>query len=114
MPRGNDAQTRVHFKGQEDDFIIFVESAQAVQDWKKDSSIPLAQVVNGWKVFVTHKHGTQGIMDAASKGTLETEFGTSKDEDVVKQILEKGTVNETEEHGRSGDRNITQGPSIAH
>lgn len=53
--RGNDAQTKVHYQGKDDDFIILVDSAQAVQDWKKDSSVPLAQVVSGWKVFVTHK-----------------------------------------------------------
>lgn len=53
--RGNDAQIKCHYQGNEDDFIILVDSAQAVQDWKKDSSIPLAQVVSGWKVFVTHK-----------------------------------------------------------
>ncbi|KAK5121140.1 hypothetical protein LTR85_005624 [Meristemomyces frigidus] len=112
--RGNDQQVKVHFKGNNDDFIIFVESAKAVQDWKKDSSIPLAQVVNGWKVFVTHKHGTQGVLDTASKGALEDEFGSSKDEEVVKQILEKGTVQETENAGRNGDRNPTNGPSVAH
>jgi hypothetical protein len=53
--RGNENQVKVHFKGEQDDFIVFVESAKAVQDWKKDKTIPLAQVVNGWKVFVTHK-----------------------------------------------------------
>jgi len=53
--RGNEAQHKVHFKGKNDDFIVFVDSAQAVRDWKKDSSTPLAQVVSGWKVFVTHK-----------------------------------------------------------
>jgi hypothetical protein len=51
--RGNDPQVKVHFKGSNDDFIIFVDSAKAVQDWKSDSTIPLAQVVSGWKVFVT-------------------------------------------------------------
>lgn len=55
MPRGNDAQVKVHHKGQNDDFIIFVESADAVREWKKDKSVPLAQVVSGFKVFVTHK-----------------------------------------------------------
>lgn len=55
MPRGNDAQTKVHYKGKDEDFVIFVDSAKAVQDWKEDSSVPLAQVVSGWKVFVTHK-----------------------------------------------------------
>lgn len=53
--RGNDSQTKVHYKGADDDFIIFVDSAKAIQDWKKDSSIPLAQVVSGFKIFVTHK-----------------------------------------------------------
>lgn len=38
------------------------------------------------------RHGNQGVMDTASKGQLEDEFGTSKDEEVVKQILEKGTI----------------------
>jgi hypothetical protein len=55
MPRANEQQTKVHYKGSEDDFVIFVDSVKAVQDWKKDSSVPLAQVVSGWKVFVTHK-----------------------------------------------------------
>lgn len=54
-PRGEQTQTRVHFKGADDDFIIFVDSAEDVEAWKKDKSIPLARVVNGWKIFVTHK-----------------------------------------------------------
>ena len=55
MARGNAPQTKVHLKGKEEDFIVFVDNAQAVRDWKKDKSIPLAQVVSGWKVLVTHK-----------------------------------------------------------
>lgn len=51
----NATQIRVHYKGDSDDFIVFAENAQAVQDWKKDRSIPLAQVVDSFKVFVTHK-----------------------------------------------------------
>ena len=35
-------------------------------------------------------------MDTASKGTLETEFGTAKDDDVIAQIIEKGDIVETE------------------
>jgi len=53
--RGNAPQTKVHVKGNEDDYVIFVESAQAVRDWKADKSIPMAQVVSGFKIFVTHK-----------------------------------------------------------
>lgn len=55
MARGDGTQTKVHYKGKDEDFVIFVENSEAVQNWKKDSSIPLAQVVNGFKVFTTDK-----------------------------------------------------------
>lgn len=48
--------TKVHYKGADEDFIVFVESQKDVEAWKADRSIPLAQVVNGFKVFVTHKY----------------------------------------------------------
>lgn len=55
MVRGEGIQTKVHFKGQEDDFIVFVDSGEDVKKWRKDKSVPLAQVVNSFKIFVTHK-----------------------------------------------------------
>lgn len=36
------------------------------------------------------------MLDAASNGQLDSEFGTHKDVDVVAQILEKGTCQEHE------------------
>lgn len=50
------------------------------------------QLANGWM----YRHGNQGQLDGASKGQLEAEFGSSKDDDVVAQLLEKGTIIETE------------------
>lgn len=41
------------------------------------------------------RHGAQGTFDDASKATLENEFGTTNDDEIIKQILEKGTVQET-------------------
>lgn len=38
------------------------------------------------------RHGAQGELDGASNGTLEQEFGSHNEEEVVKQILEKGNV----------------------
>jgi len=73
----------------------------------------LLQVVNGWKVFCTHKQGAQGILDAASHASLDSEFGTHKEEEVVWQILEKGDVQETKADGKEGDRNPTNGPGIS-
>ena len=54
--KGGVTQTKVHYKGNDDDFVIMVESEQAVKDWKADKSVPLSQVVSGWKVFTTHKY----------------------------------------------------------
>lgn len=42
-----------------------------------------------------NRQGAQGILDGASKAMLENEFGTTRDEDVVQQILEKGEIQET-------------------
>ena len=55
MTRGIGHTVKVHYQGEVDDFVIIVDSAQAVHDWKNDKSVPLAQVVNGWKVFHTHR-----------------------------------------------------------
>ena len=55
MTRGEAKQVIVHYKGKEEDFIIVVESAEAVEKWKKDSSIPMIEVVNGWEVLVSNR-----------------------------------------------------------
>lgn len=43
-----------------------------------------------------NRHGAQGVLDAASKLTLENEFGTSKDDEVIIKILEGGEVQASE------------------
>ena len=43
-----------------------------------------------------HRHGAQGSFDGASHATLDNEFGTHDDEAVIKQIIEKGTLQEHE------------------
>ncbi|KIW70136.1 hypothetical protein, variant [Phialophora macrospora] len=114
MPRGNAQATKVFFKGQTDDFIIFVESPDDLKAWKKDQSIPLAQVVNSFKIMLTHKHGAQGQLDSASKASLENEFGTSNEDEVIKKILMEGQPQTFENPERSGDRNETMGPRQGH
>lgn len=41
------------------------------------------------------RHGAQGTFDGASKSTLENEFGTTDEDEVIKAILEKGTLQES-------------------
>lgn len=66
MPRGNDNSTKVVYKGQADDFVIFVDDVPTAQKWRHDRTIPLAQVVSGWKVFVTHKYETTSLLEVLS------------------------------------------------
>ena len=123
MPRGNAHQSKVHYQGKEDDFVIFVDDVKSVQNWKEDRSIPLAHVVSGFKIFVTHKyarfhfpplinasfnqgaimadvrkrrHGAQNAHDEASKQILENEFGTHNEDECMIKILEGGSLQETE------------------
>jgi len=114
MPRGNGPVTKVFFKGNTDDFIVFVESPEDLQAWKSDKSIPLAQVVNSFKIMLTHKHGAQGQMDGASKSSLENEFGTSNEDEVIKKILEQGQSQTVTNNERPGTRNETMGSRQGH
>jgi len=109
MARGGASQTKVHYKGKDEDFVVFIDDPEAAKKWKTDKTIPLAQVVSSFKVFVNQKHGAQGILDGASNATLENEFGTHVDEEVIKQIIEKGTFQEGTFPEHQGNRNDSQG-----
>ncbi|KAL7271249.1 hypothetical protein RUND412_006017 [Rhizina undulata] len=109
MTRGNVELTRVFYKGTHENFVIFVESEEDLKRWKKDSSIPLAQVVRGFKVFITHKQGAQGILDGASNAILDAEFGTHDEEEVIKKIMREGKVEVVTNPERQGITNPTEG-----
>jgi hypothetical protein len=48
-------QIKIHYKGKDEDFIVFLDSADDYKKWLGDKTVPLAQVVSSFKVFVTHK-----------------------------------------------------------
>jgi hypothetical protein len=54
MPRANEPTSKIFYKGRSDDFIVFVDDLEVLHKWKNDRSIPLSDVLNGWKIFVTH------------------------------------------------------------
>jgi len=112
MARGGTTQSKIHFKGKSDDFLVFVDDIEAYKRWLNDKSVPLVEVVSTFQVFVTHKQGSQGQYDTASKGSLENEFSTSVDEEVIKQVLEKGTLQQTQMSERQGNTNDSNGAFI--
>lgn len=109
MTRGDVTHVKVHYKGNDQDFVIFVDSVDDYQKWRGDKSVPLAQVVSSFKVFTTLNHGAQGLLEGASKSTLENEFGTSKEDEAVLKILEKGSLQEFEMAERQGRKNDSNG-----
>lgn len=55
MTRGEAVQSKVHYKGETDDFVVFVDDANMYKDWQSDKSIPLAHFISSFKIFITHK-----------------------------------------------------------
>jgi hypothetical protein len=55
MARGEANQPKIHYKGKDEDFVVFVDDIKDAQKWKTDKTIPLAHVVSSFKVFITHK-----------------------------------------------------------
>jgi ribosome maturation protein Sdo1 len=53
MARGNVGNTKVFYQGSSEGFAVFVESEELVKKWKEDKTIPLTEVVAGWKIFTT-------------------------------------------------------------
>lgn len=95
---------------------MIVESVEAVKKYRKDSSTPLVDVVDSFDIFITNKHGAQGVLDRASKGQIENEFGTyykcgvfanfsTKNEEALETILKEGEVEETKTGQKFGSTN---------
>lgn len=56
MARGETTQAKVHFKGNQDDYLVFVDDVETYKKWANgDKSVPLAHFVSTFKVFRTHK-----------------------------------------------------------
>ncbi|KAG8421745.1 hypothetical protein J3458_003594 [Metarhizium acridum] len=115
MTRGESTQTKVHYKGSIDDFLVFVEDVDQCNKWLKgDTSIPLAQFVSSFKIFLTHRQGAQGTYDAAPKNVLYSEFGTDDDDEVIKKILKDGAMQTMEMPGRQGVTNESMSSMKTH
>ncbi|GKY98582.1 hypothetical protein MPSEU_000815000 [Mayamaea pseudoterrestris] len=70
-------------------FVVLVDN-EAYKKWKKDPSIPLAQVLDDFTVF-RYDTGTSGTLLQPSKRELEHVFGSERSHDeIVQYMLEHG------------------------
>ncbi|KAJ5662541.1 uncharacterized protein N7477_010157 [Penicillium maclennaniae] len=111
MPRANDTTSKIFYKGKTEDFVVFVDDLEILKKWKEDRSIALADVLNGWKIFITHSHGAQGVLDTASKAALENEFGTANEDECMVKILEGGEFQHNTAREREGSKNDSKAPA---
>jgi len=105
MTRGESTQSKIHYKGKQEDFIVFVDDVDTYKKWQSDKSIPLAHFISTFNVFLTHRQGAQGPFDTASKMELAAEFDSDDSDDAIKTILSRGSMQSVEMPGRQGVTN---------
>jgi ribosome maturation protein Sdo1 len=81
-----------------DEFMVIVDNSE-YQRWKEDKSVAIALVVDSFDVFHSGQ-GSQGKMMRPSKQQLDSIFGTTREEEVVEQILSKGELKAGEGYGK--------------
>ncbi|KAL5487623.1 hypothetical protein ACEPAI_5731 [Sanghuangporus weigelae] len=81
-----------------EEFVMIVNGPE-YKKWKEgDTTIPLTEVVDSFKVFHSST-GHTGHLGEASKQQLENAFGTSKDIDVATKLLKEGSAQAGESFG---------------
>ncbi|GFP52702.1 hypothetical protein ACSS6W_003210 [Trichoderma asperelloides] len=105
MTRGESTQSKVHYKGKQEDFLVFVDDVDTYKKWQSDKSIPPAHFISTFNVFLTHRQGAQGTFDSASKMELAAEFDTENTDEAILKILEQGSMQNMEMPSRQGVTN---------
>lgn len=85
---------RVFYSGKDADYSVFIDSKDLYEQYKKDSTVPLSDVISVYKVFSSRVGGNEGVLDEVSKQQLENEFGVKNVEDAILKILKEGTFKE--------------------
>ncbi len=64
--------------------MLFLGMPEKFRKAHNKDEVPLNDVVQSYEVFREEGGGNEGVVDRPSRQTLENEFGTSNDIDVVK------------------------------
>ncbi|CAO3695080.1 unnamed protein product [Umbelopsis ramanniana] len=87
MPEGPTCRVSYKVDGQE--YFIFAD-ADYLEKWKQDKTIPIVEVVQSYEILHVPNGGNTGEAVRPAKGALESAFGTSNTDDIVKKILTDG------------------------
>lgn len=72
--------------------MVLMVDGEAFGKYKKDHSIPLAEVVDSFDVFKYENPGTAGLLNKPSYQELTDVFGTTDEYKIVEYMLENGTL----------------------
>ncbi|KAI9229167.1 MAG: ribosome maturation protein [Piptocephalis tieghemiana] len=89
-----EAVSQVCYKNPErsDTEVYVFADAGGVEKWRKDKSIPMVDVLQNFDVYESDSGGSTGLSIRPSKQTLESIFGTSNEDNVIREILEQGVI----------------------
>ncbi|SCU91752.1 LADA_0F11804g1_1 [Lachancea dasiensis] len=90
------APVKYFYKGQETDFVVFVESQELAEQYVQEPTMgKLTEAVGVFKIFTNQQgEGAEGELGEASKAQVENEFGKKiKVEEAIAKILQGGSVN---------------------
>ncbi|KAG1452485.1 hypothetical protein G6F56_007809 [Rhizopus delemar] len=85
----SDQATKVVYNSNDTEFFV-IANPGLVSKWREDRSTPLIDVVQSFDVFITSNGSNTGEYIHPPKGILESAFGTSNTDDIVKKIVELG------------------------
>eukprot|EP01097_Dermamoeba_algensis_P009622 TRINITY_DN684_c0_g1_i2.p1 TRINITY_DN684_c0_g1~~TRINITY_DN684_c0_g1_i2.p1 ORF type:complete len:110 (-),score=21.52 TRINITY_DN684_c0_g1_i2:199-528(-) len=74
-----------------EEFLILVHDTMPLK-WRKDRSIPLTEVVEGFEIFQTEGKGHNGRTYRPNHDLLKNSFGTSNETEMIERILLEGEL----------------------
>jgi len=74
--------------------MVLMVNEEMLKKYKKDKSIPLAEVVDSFDVL-KYEMGSSGQLNRPSKAEIKEAFGTTNEDEIVQIMLNKGSL-----HGR--------------
>ncbi|CAE6465481.1 unnamed protein product [Rhizoctonia solani] len=92
-----------------EEYMVVVDPVEHKKYKEGDTSVPLSRIVDSYSVYHSST-GHTGKWGKASKQQLEGTFETSKDDDVVKIIVDKGVSRTSDSFAsKLGDTNLARG-----
>ncbi|KAI9309055.1 hypothetical protein BJ944DRAFT_284923 [Cunninghamella echinulata] len=83
---------KVYVQDDQNNELYVVVDPDSYNKWKSDKTIPIVEVVQSYDIYTSPPGGNILPADKPSRAHLEDVLGTSKTEEAVERIIERGNV----------------------